>query len=43
MFRPPRSVAQTSLEQIMIEFLQIKFNPWKLAKIGIELNINAKN
>ena len=37
MFRPPRSVAQTSLELIMIELLQlIKFNPWKLAKIGID-------
>lgn len=36
MFRRPRSVAQTSLELIMIELLQIKFNPWKLATIGIE-------
>lgn len=36
MFRPPRSVAQTSLELIMIELLHIKFNPWKLAKIGID-------
>lgn len=37
MFRPHRSVAQTSLELIMIELLQlIKFNPWKLAKIGID-------
>ena len=36
MFRPPRSVAQTSLELIMIELLQIKFNPWKLGKIGID-------